>query len=144
MSLARKHASRSVGYRQGYLRSEAWSNFRRGFYARLRAQGVIAACAGCSRTRGEGARLELHHLSYAGVGQGADGVWVSGESDDDVILLCQEHHEQLHRILDTNSRDYVGLDRKVASLRIINSFRARYRRLTGSGAGVNTLSKKVL
>lgn len=144
MSLARKHASRSVGYRQGYLRSEAWAGFRRGFYRRLRAHGVIAACAGCSRTRGQGARLELHHLSYEGVSQGADGVWVSEESDDDVILLCSEHHEQLHRILDSNHRDFSGLDRRIASLRIINSFRARSARLTGSGSRVNTLSKRSL
>lgn len=138
MGLGRKHASRAVGYRQGYLRSDAWASFRRGFYARLRAAGIVPACAGCGRTRGEGAALELHHLSYAGVEKDASGRWVSGEQDSDVILLCREDHEQLHRILDTNGRDFVGLDRRLASLRIINSFRARQQRLTRGRLGANT------
>lgn len=138
MGLGRKHASRAVGYRKGYLRSEAWAGFRRGFYARLRAANIVPACAACGRTQGQGARLELHHLSYEGVKQDAAGRWVSGEGDEDVILLCREDHEQLHRILDANGRDFAGLDRRLASLRIINSFRARGRRLTRGRSGINT------
>lgn len=133
MGLGRKHASRSVGYRQGYLKSGAWSVFRAGFYGRLRAAGILPACAACGRAEHEGVSLELHHLSYEGVSQLPSGQWVSGESDDDVILLCREDHEQLHRVLDSNRRDFVGISRRVASLRIVNSLRARYGRLTSKG-----------
>lgn len=133
MGLGRKHASRAGDYRQGYLRSDAWIAFRRGFYARLRSQNIIPACAACRRTAGEGVALELHHLTYEGVSRGASGAWVSGESDDDVIILCREDHEQLHRILDSNRRDFAGCDRRLASLRVINGLRSRYARLTSVG-----------
>lgn len=142
MGLRRKHASRSVGYRQGYLRSAEWAKFRAGFYGRLRAANILPACAACGRAENEGVALELHHLSYEGVRQLPGGQWVSGERDDDVILLCRDDHEQVHRILDSNPRDFSGLSRRVASLRIINSLRARYGRLTFSRSGGNTGRKR--
>lgn len=124
-SLKRKRGAKALAYRSGYLGSEAWAARRRAYYGGVWSRGFVAMCQVCGKTGADGVSLHLHHLSYEGVRRGADGVWVAGEKDEDLLPLCETDHESLHKILDDFSSGYRGWSRRAASLRIVQQLRAR-------------------
>lgn len=128
MSLARKSASDAAAYRLGYLRSAAWAKRRAKYYAWIRGLGKVPVCQVCGTKKD----LQLHHLSYEGVRfDASSGQWVAGESNDDFLPLCALHHEGLHRAFDTKKRDFIGAQRRWASLRWVNAMRSAGQRRKG-------------
>lgn len=123
-SLSRKRGAAALSYRLGYLSSDAWKARRRRYYGSVRSRGFVPMCQGCESL--DSASLQLHHLSYKGVGRDSAGGWVAGERDDDLIVLCERCHEYVHKILDDFSKSYKGWSRRTASLRIIHRLREKY------------------
>jgi 5-methylcytosine-specific restriction endonuclease McrA len=68
-----------------YLTTTAWRT--KAYQAKHRADW---RCEYCGR---ENVALETHHQTYARVGR---------ERPDDLIVLCEECHEQIHKGLDTD------------------------------------------
>lgn len=67
----------------------------------------------------DGGSLDLHHVSYEGVSwDDTAQQWVAREADDDLMPMCREHHQQLHRIMD-GRKEFYGWDRRRASVVII-------------------------
>lgn len=125
-SLAR---SGNAAYAHGYLRSGSWFRRRRAWFASVEARGQQAVCLVCGTDKG----LDLHHTGYDGVSQTADGSWISGEADEDLMPLCRGCHEDLHAELDRRRRDFWGWDRRRASaVLVVGLRRAR------QDAGANT------
>ena len=125
-SLARKSSRGGYAYREGYLRSPAWQKFRREYFEAVKATGTVPVCQVCFRPGTEGNPLDLHHMTYENVRRTPIGGWVSAEKRADVVLICREHHQRLHQILDDYRRDYRGWSRRRASVRIIHHLRAHH------------------
>lgn len=113
MSLAR---TGSQDYRN-YLRSRAWNWRRRRWFRDVRAAGREPACQVCGLRLEDTDSLDLHHVSYAGVGK-VDGRWAATEADEDLLPLCRADHQAVHRMLD-RSKDFYGWDRRRATVVII-------------------------
>ena len=67
---------------------------------------------------------DRHHTSYEGVGQDADGTWRAREADEDLMPMCREHHQQLHRMMD-GKKEFYGWDRRRATVVIVARLRHR-------------------
>lgn len=113
----------SPAYRQ-YLRSQQWGFRRVRWFRDCRARGYEPACQVCGMTLAEAGSLDLHHTSYAGVGQDAEGTWRARESDEDLMPMCREHHQQLHRMMD-GKKEFYGWDRRRATVVIVARLRHR-------------------
>lgn len=109
-------------YRE-YLRSQAWGWRRQRWFRDCRRQGFEPACQVCDVLLSEIGTLDLHHVSYEGVTRGADGKWIAKEKNDELMPVCRMHHERLHEILDSQSRDYLGWNRRRASVVVIAQLR---------------------
>lgn len=72
--------------------------------------------------------MDLHHMSYDGVSQDRGGRWVSREKDTDLMPLCRDCHERVHRILDDHKRDYKGWNRHRATIVIVARLRREHER----------------
>lgn len=122
--------SGNVAYTSGYLRSGAWFARRRAWFAAIEDSGRVVVCLVC----GAGGALDLHHVDYDGVRQRANGSWVAGEADEDLMPLCRVCHELLHAELDRRRRDFWGWDRRRATAVLVVGLR-RARLESGARAG---------
>jgi hypothetical protein len=77
---ASKPGSKSEFYRKHYLRSHHW---RKASQEQMRRAGYMCEYPGCGRP----AKV-VHHLNYSKLGH---------EGPEDLMALCNEHHEQMHR-----------------------------------------------
>ncbi|WP_443445506.1 hypothetical protein [Glutamicibacter ardleyensis] len=80
----------------------------------------------CGARLDETGTLDLHHVSYGGVTKDSSGRWQAREADADLLPMCREHHEELHRTLDEHGRDYMGWNRRRASVVIIARLRRNH------------------
>lgn len=102
-----------------YLRSQQWGFRRVRWFRDCRARGYEPACQVCGVTLVDGDSLDLHHVSYEGVSwDDTTQQWVAREADEDLMPMCREHHQQLHRIMD-GRKEFYGWDRRRASVVII-------------------------
>lgn len=112
------HRTGSESYRE-YLRSAQWGFRRVRWFRDCRARGMEPACLVCQVTLEQAGTLDLHHVSYDGVVQDqSTGTWSAQEADEDLMPLCRQHHQQLHRLMDAR-KEYFGWDRRRASVAII-------------------------
>lgn len=123
MSLARKTSTADRAAYQGYLSSTPWKARRRRYFETVKAAGFEPACQVCFATLAELGVLDLHHVSYDGVKEVAPGRFRAQEKDEDLVPLCRDHHEQLHRTFDQHRLTYWGWDRKRATVVVINYMR---------------------
>lgn len=114
----------STAYSKGYLKSPAWHARRRMWFDDCRAAGYEPACQVCEMTMTQLGSLDLHHVSYEGVGRGERNRWVANEADQDLMPMCRVCHQDLHRIMD-RGRDYYGWERENATVSIIVTLRRR-------------------
>lgn len=54
-----------------------------------------------------------------------DGSWVAREADEDLMPLCRDHHQAVHRVMD-RKRDFYGWDRRRATLVIVAYLRSKW------------------
>lgn len=108
---------------RSYLLSRAWGWRRQCWCRDCRRGGREQACQVCGARLDETGTLYLHRASYTGVTQDVCGRWQARAADADLLPLCREHHEELHRILDQRGRDYMGWNRRRAS--VVNIARLR-------------------
>ncbi|WES65982.1 hypothetical protein P0L94_07885 [Microbacter sp. GSS18] len=85
-------------YRDGFLASPAWHARRARWFRDHARTHTPLECAGCGH-RATPDRLELHHLSYAGVTVQA-GEFKAFEKHTDLLPLHPYCHEALHRMID--------------------------------------------
>lgn len=116
MSLRRGGAKRGE-YIAGYLRSGAWRARRRRYFVDRRAAEGAVTCPGCDDPLAD-RTADVHHLSYDGVVKREDGVWVSGEKDEDLLAMCRWCHERVHKLLDRD-RGWSSRDRRDATWAVI-------------------------
>lgn len=124
MSLRRKTGARAARYRGEYLSSPAWWERRRVWFETVAAAGQVAVCQVCGADY-ELKSLDLHHTSYEGVTQDGEGAWVAGEAHEDLMPLCREDHEMIHREFDVRGRDFRGWDRRHATAVVVIGLRRR-------------------
>ncbi|SMY04385.1 MULTISPECIES: hypothetical protein [Brevibacterium] len=115
----------SSAYQSGYLRSQQWHWRRRRWFRDRRAAGFEPACQVCGVSLEDAGTLDLHHVSYDGVVENPDGSWTAREADEDLMPLCRDHHQAVHRIMD-RKRDFHGWDRRRATLVIVAFLRAKW------------------
>lgn len=86
---------------KGYLASSQWAARRAEYFDWLSAHGVLVACQVCFTRLTEGQQLEVHHHSYSGVliARPAGGQYVAWEGQNQLVVLCSEHHYQVHQQL---------------------------------------------
>lgn len=75
----REYRSRKEWYSKEYLHSKHWRKTRNRALAKANFM-----CKQCGATQ----RLQVHHLTYAHLGQ---------ELDSDLIVLCKNCHRNLHK-----------------------------------------------
>lgn len=80
----KKKPGRREQYRNDYLLSDHWHDFKVTYYTAHAKQ-----CAFCQAT----GRIDLHHKTYARIGH---------EGEHDVVPLCRLHHEAVHRFHNDN------------------------------------------
>ena len=120
---ARRSQARAV-YRAGiaeYMNSEQWQRRRMWWVGeyRRRNDGADPACAVCDAPWADsetGRTLDLHHRAYDNVG---------AEAFEDLIPMCRDHHEQLHRVLDTYPQ-WRTMARRTATDALIGRLRTRW------------------
>lgn len=105
-SLGRKRGRSRKAY-TGFLRSGAWFRRREAWFTARRAEGVEPACQGCGTRLDETGTLDLHHVSYARVGQ---------ERNEDLWPFCRRCHEWIHEVFDRRAGDLRGWDRRQATI----------------------------
>lgn len=125
MSLARKKGTARYEY-DSYLKSASWAARKGRFYQRIKDSGKVPACEVCGLL--EKNKLDLHHMSYEGVSRNARGVWMAAEKDEDLVILCREHHSRLHYLFDTRGRDLRGQSRAWASAYLIVLMKRNFER----------------
>lgn len=112
------HRTGSASY-QRYLGSQQWGFRRVRWFRDCRANGYEPACQVCGATLIEQGILDLHHVSYDGVGwDDQQQQWIAHEADEDLMPMCREHHKQLHRIMD-GRKEFYGWDRRRATVVIV-------------------------
>ncbi|MFF5862493.1 hypothetical protein, partial [Micrococcus luteus] len=107
------HRTSSAEYKR-YLRSQAWGYRRVRWFADCRQAGQEPACQVCGITLTQAGTLDLHHVSYKGVGQDEEGRWQAREAHNDLMPLCRDHHQRLHQIMD-GKKEFFGWDRRRAT-----------------------------
>lgn len=115
----------SNAYQLGYLRSQAWHWRRRRWFRDRRGDGFEPACQVCGVRLEDVDSLDLHHVSYLGVVENSDGTWAAREADEDLMPLCREHHQAVHRLMD-RKRDFYGWERRRATLVIVAFLQAKW------------------
>lgn len=129
MSRLSLHRTGSSSYRE-YLRSPQWGFRRVRWFRDQRKRGFEPACQVCGITLTDAETLDLHHVSYEGVGRDSStGQWRAQETDEDLMSLCRQHHRDLHRIMD-GRKEFFGWDRRRATVVIIARMIRRHRRRT--------------
>lgn len=78
-------------------------------------------------TKSQMGSLDLHHVSYEGVRRGQGNRWVAEETDEDLVPLCRQCHDQLHSRMD-DGKTYYGWSRENATFRIIAELRQQLAR----------------
>ncbi len=63
-----------------YMKSKVWAKRRIEFYSKFGKE-----CAICGKKK-----TQLHHMTYQNLGR---------EEDDDLVALCNHHHDQLHQTI---------------------------------------------
>ena len=111
------HRTGSAEYKR-YLRSQAWGYRRVRWFADCRQAGQEPACQVCGITLTQAGTLDLHHVSYTGVGQDEEGRWQAREAHNDLMPLCRDHHQRLHQIMD-GKKEFFGWDRRRATVVIV-------------------------
>src|SRR5690625_108655 len=112
------HRTGSASYRQ-YLKSQQRGFRRVRRFRDCRAKGYEPACQVCGITLAEVDSLDLHHVSYAGVTWDDSAQrWSAQESHEDLMPMCRNHHEQLHRIMD-GRKEFYGWGRRRATVVVI-------------------------
>ena len=88
---------RELGYSSyaAYLKGPEWTEFKK----RYQASNRIQTCKACSNPK-----VSLHHVTYYRVGK---------EELDDVVPLCERHHDQVHRWLKSNKKSLKDTDRAI-------------------------------
>lgn len=109
--------TRSKSYRK-YLRSQSWNWRRRRWFRDRRAEGLEPACQVCGDRLEEVGTLDLHHVSYDGVTEHPNGKWSARESDADLMPLCRDDHQAVHRMMDRR-REFYGWSRYRATVVIV-------------------------
>lgn len=138
MSLGRKTGSQRNSY-SAYTQSPVWRARRRRWFQDCRKRGFEPACQVCGQTLTELGTLDLHHLSYQGVEQNSKtAMWISKETDEELLPLCRDDHESLHRILDENRRDYWGWDRRRATVVVLSHLRRKHQHLKLSSKQISS------
>lgn len=126
MSNGRKPSAKAQDYRNGYLKSPVWFARRdRWIETELSRVGQLM-CAVCEGGV-EKKKVEIHHLSYAGVTRTAEG-WSAHEDHEDLVGMHARCHEWLHRLLDGDAALRRMSDRVMANRVAIARLRARLRR----------------
>lgn len=74
----------SLGYKDygEYIKSPWWTEFKRGWLTRHERK--------CSVTGRRYGLMDFHHITYERLGN---------ENDEDVILVCREVHDMIHRLI---------------------------------------------
>lgn len=112
-------------YNKGYLRSPGWFARRREWFEDfVEIAGTVPFCYVCHMTRTQLGGLDLHHLSYEGVGRDHRNRWVANEDHLDLIPLCRQCHTDVHSRLD-DGKTYYGWSRENASFVIIRDLRTQ-------------------
>jgi hypothetical protein len=122
-ALSARRAARRRLY-AAYMASRKWQLRRRAWQRHWKAThpDEDPACMVCQRawTLAD----DLHHASYGQLGH---------ERDADLVPMCGQCHEALHRILD-RSGHWRAMPRRAATARIITNLR-RTRRIASDGIG---------
>lgn len=111
-------------YQQGYIRSRQWGFRRVRYFRDVRAAGREPACQVCGITledyqQATGRMLDVHHVRYDGViYDDESGRWFAREKDEDLMEMCREDHQQLHRIMD-RTKEFYGWSRERATAVIV-------------------------
>jgi 5-methylcytosine-specific restriction protein A len=126
VSNGRKPSAQAQDYRTGYLKSATWFG-RRDQWIDTELGRVGQLTCACCQGNVDRKKVELHHLSYGGVGRTADG-WTAGEAHEDLVGLHVRCHEWLHRLLDGDAALRRMSDRVLANRIAIARLRARLRR----------------
>lgn len=96
-----------------WMSSPRWWAKREAWVAEHQARyGRLPRCAGCDAPWRPRAG-DLHHLTYDRLGS---------ERFEDLLAMCRDCHEAVHRLLDT-SRGWRRLDRRAATARVVASLR---------------------
>lgn len=111
---------------RAYLKTQAWHWRRQRWFRDRRRAGFEPACQVCGVTLATAGTLDLHHMSYQGVGQEPDGTWKAREKDTDLMPLCRDHHEAVHRMMDRR-KEFYGWDRRRATVKIVAHLYRRQR-----------------
>lgn len=112
---AKRSAAREA-HRQriaAYMASPAWAKQRAAWVLEYEARNAaLPTCAVCNAgwVTESGATLDVHHHTYERLGK---------ELFDDLVALCREHHEHVHRAFDSDSY-WRRMDRPTASRELIN------------------------
>lgn len=110
-------------YRHGYSRSPAWFARRDRWFEQFAAlHGWQAYCYVCEMSKTQLGGLDLHHVSYDGVGRDHRNRWVAHERYEDLVPMCRSCHDDLHARLD-DGKTYYGWSRENATFRIIADLR---------------------
>lgn len=80
-----------TGYYQTYMTSEKWKIRREGYYATHAKE-----CLACGSEKS----IHLHHHTYNRLGN---------ELDEDMVPLCETHHDMVHVRYQKFRRDHRGL-----------------------------------
>lgn len=83
-----------------YLQSEHWKRFKRRFFASGRSTRCVVCC--------QKKRIEIHHCTYFRLGV---------ELFDDVVPLCDDHHEAVHKWLTDNNKPVESTQEAIVALR---------------------------
>ena len=112
--MSQRRAARRRAY-AAYLASLQWQARRRRWLRNQQPRGVDPVCAVCGKPWT--LHDDLHHANYTSLGH---------EPDTELIPMCRDCHEALHRILDT-SRAWRAMPRPAATAGIITILRTLFR-----------------
>lgn len=129
----RRKPLHATAYRSAFLKSRAWFVRRDLWFATESSARHPLACAGCGRPA-TSRRLELHHLSYAGVQRMEDGRWLARERHIDLVPMHPYCHELLHRLIDRDAVLSRHRTRRAASEIALKALRRKLEPLEGSVA----------
>lgn len=127
MSRLGLHRTGSTAYRN-YLRSPQWGFRRVRWFRECRKWGFEPVCQVCRKSLVDAGSLDLHHVSYEGVGWDEQrNQWIAAEQHTDLIPMCRNHHQQLHQMMD-GRKEFYGWDRRRATVVIIRRLIDRFTR----------------
>ena len=98
------------------------------WFRECRKWGFEPVCQVCRKSLVDAGSLDLHHVSYEGVGWDEQrNQWIAAEQHTDLIPMCRNHHQQLHQMMD-GRKEFYGWDRRRATVVIIRRLIDRFTR----------------